>query len=92
MTFPEFVLSLAAMGLFSGLVFSVIRTIGRYLEHRQTGSGRELAQLRAEVEALRADLAEHLDSRQRLLDLEERVDFTERLLARQQDRALPKGE
>jgi uncharacterized protein involved in exopolysaccharide biosynthesis len=88
----EFVLSLAAMGLFSGLVYSVIRTIGRYLERRQSVGGRELAQLRAEVEALRTDLAEYLDSRQRLQDLEERVDFAERLLARDRDRALPKGD
>lgn len=83
MSGPEFVLTLAAMGLFSGLVFSVIRTIGKYLEGRQAGGGRELAELRAAVDALRAEIAEHQDRGQRLAELEERVDFAERLLARQ---------
>lgn len=81
---PEFMLSLTAMALFSGLVFSVIRTIGKYLERRQTGGGRELAELRAAVDALRAEIAEHQDQSQRLVELEERLDFAERLLARQQ--------
>lgn len=83
MSGPEFVLSLAAMGLFSGLVFSVIRTIGKYLERRQTGGGRDVAELRAAVDALRAAIAEQQDQGQRLAELEERLDFAERLLARQ---------
>jgi hypothetical protein len=84
---PEFFLSLAAMGLFSGLVFSVIRTIGKFLERRQTGGGRELAELRAAVDALRAEIAEQQDQTQRLAELEERLDFAERLLARQSGQA-----
>lgn len=92
MSGPEFVLTLTAMGLFSGLVFSVIRTVGRFLERRQPGSARELAELRAAVDALRAEIADRQDD-QRLLELEERVDFAERLLAKQRDRAqLPKAE
>jgi hypothetical protein len=81
---PEFILSLAAMGLFSGLVFSVIRTIGKAIERRQTGGGRDIAELKAAVEALRAELAERQDDSVRLAELEERLDFAERLLARQQ--------
>jgi hypothetical protein len=93
MTGSEFILSLAAMGLFSGLVYSVIRTIGKYIERRQAGGPRELAELRAAVDALRRDLAERRDDDGRLLELEERVDFAERLLARERDRAqLPKVE
>ncbi len=92
MSGPEFVLSLAAMGLFSGLIFSVIRTVGRFLERRQPGAARELAELRAAVDALRAEIAERQDD-QRLLELEERVDFAERLLAKERDRAqLPRAE
>ncbi len=93
MSGTEFVLSLAAMGLFSGLVFSVIRTIGRFLERRQPGGARELAELRAAVDALRTEMAEQQDQSQRLLELEERVDFAERLLAKERDRAqLPRAE
>jgi hypothetical protein len=89
---PEFFLALSAMGLFSGLVFSVIRTIGKALERRQTGGGRELAELRAAVDALRAEIAEQQDQTQRLAELEERLDFAERLLARQAGQArLPEG-
>lgn len=63
---PEFVLSLAAMGMISGLILSVIRTVGRALERKHSAG---------------------------LLELEERVDFAERLLARERDRAqLPKAE
>ncbi len=92
MSGPEFVLVLTAMGMTSGLIFSVVRIVGRYLERKQTGNGPDLAQLRAEVEALRAELAEQQDERQRLLELEERVDFAERLLTRERGQALPKGE
>jgi len=89
---PEFVLTLTAMGLFSGLVFSVIRTIGKLIERKQTGSGREVAELRAAVDALRAEIAEQQDQTQRLAELEERLDFAERLLARQAGQAkLPGG-
>ncbi|MBI2615544.1 MAG: hypothetical protein HYW52_07725 [Gemmatimonadetes bacterium] len=85
-----FVLSLAAMGMITGLILSVVRTVGRYLERKHPASA--LADLRAAVDALRLELAEQQDARQRLMDLEERVDFAERLLARERDRALPKGE
>lgn len=84
---PEFVLALAAMGLFSGLVFSVIRTIGKVLERRLSGGGRELTELRTAVDALRAEIAEQQDQSQRLAELEERLDFAERLLARQAGQA-----
>src|SRR3989304_2578942 len=64
----EFALSLAAMGMITGLILSVVRTVGRYLEHRQPAGGRELANLSADVDALRTEVAEQLDTRQRLLD------------------------
>lgn len=89
---PEFFLSLAAMGMFTWIVHSVVRTVGRALERKQTAGGQELDQLRAEVDALRTELAEHVDARQHLLDLEERLEFAERLLARERGQALPRGE
>ncbi len=93
MSGPEFFLSLAAMGMFSGLVLSVVRTVGRYLERRHSPDAREVAELRAAVDVLRAEIAEQQDESQRLLELEERVDFAERLLAREPGRAqLPKAE
>jgi len=43
--------------------------------------------VRAELEELRVQLAEQQDLRQRVLDIEERLDFTERLLTQaKQDR------
>jgi len=89
---PEFFLSLSAMGMFTWLVHSFLRTVGRYLEGRQSGGAKELAGLRAEVEVLRGEVADQVDMRQHLLDLEERLEFAERLLARERGPALPKGE
>jgi len=42
-------------------------------------------------EAPRADIAELDDMSRRIAELEERVDFAERLLAQQRDAALPRG-
>ena len=51
-----------------------------------------LEELRETVEALRNELAQRRDDGERLLELEERVDFAERLLARRGDQArLPEG-
>jgi hypothetical protein len=80
------------MGMFTWVVLSVVKTVGRYLEGRQSGGAREVAGLRAEVEALRAEVADQADARQHLLELEERLEFAERLLARERGPALPKGE
>jgi hypothetical protein len=44
------------------------------------------------VEALRGEVGDQVDMRQHLLDLEERLEFAERLLARERGPALPKGE
>lgn len=82
---------LAALGFFGGcalLLYPLMRAIARRIE----GAGRGDPNLLAEVEGLRARVAE-LDALQhRLSELEERVDFAERLLAqRPQDRSLSPG-
>ncbi len=84
---PEVVLALTAMGLFSGMIFSVLRIIGRIVDRRMTGGSKDLAELRAAVDALRAEIAEQQDQSQRLAVLEERLDFAERMLARQSGQA-----
>ena len=83
----HFILTLVGMGLFSGMVFSVIRIIGRIVDRKVSGGGRDLAELRASVDALRAEIAEQGDQTQRLAELEERLEFAERLLARQSGQA-----
>jgi len=73
---PEFFLSLSAMGMFTWLVHSFLRTVGRYLEGRQSGGAKELAGLRAEVEALasqtRQALQQAIDAARSALDGEGR--------------------
>ena len=80
-----------AMGAF--VLFGVYRTVNRQLDRkhdlRVTGGGSELAgevvRLRERVEALD-------DQNLRMQELEERVDFAERVLARQQDKPVLGGE
>ena len=73
-----FFLSIAAIFVLRG-------PFGRALADRLSGRAvqgdREMQELRGEVEELRHELAE----------VQERLDFAERLLARQEERALPKG-
>ena len=77
---------LTALGFFAAVVlitFPLVRALARRLEGR---SARDPA-LAAEVEELRARVAE-LEQRQGTLhELEERIDFTERLLAQQREQA-----
>ncbi len=65
------------------VLWPIMRALGRRLEGR--GSADELAELRAEVEGLRAQLADVTGGFGRVADLEERVDFAERLLAQQRE-------
>jgi hypothetical protein len=64
----------------------IVRAFARRLE----GKGNVDSALRAEVEQLHTRLADVDSLHSRLLELEERVDFTERLLA--QTHEAPKGE
>jgi hypothetical protein len=82
MSGPE---AIAAVVFFGG-VFTILRPVAAAVAKRISGEAR-----RAELDAGERDeiLAEIQQVRQELGELAERVDFTERLLARQQD-ALPK--
>lgn len=77
-------------GIAAGVVLGLplIRAVVRYLERRAsaaTGSD-EVAALRAEVDELRGHLEQVEEVSARLAELEERQDFTERLLAQQRDK------
>jgi len=88
MVFNEIVLPLVGIA-FGGLVlWGVYRTVNRYLERRHGGA--ELEAVRADVELLRAKAERAEDLALRLGEVEERLDFAERLLTRQkQDRVGP---
>jgi hypothetical protein len=60
------------------ILWPVMRALGRRLE----GKGRDDAALRAEVEQLQQRLGEVDHLHQRVAELEERIDFAERMLAR----------
>jgi hypothetical protein len=94
MSGPDLVAFTVLVGGITGVVGIIGRTVVRYQDRKlRVGAGAPDPALRAELEDLRAQLAEHEDVRQRVLELEERVDFAERLLARQRDRApLPRPE
>jgi hypothetical protein len=84
----EFVLILVAMAIGAGLLSTVVRTVARVFERRPAvARDPDVRGLAGEVESLRAQLAEQDDLRRRVEELEERVDFTERMLAQRQERS-----
>jgi hypothetical protein len=76
-TFLGVMMGLALTGAFSYAAFTVINAMARRINARSALPGLEPD----EVEALRAQTVEVDDLRARLLEVEERLDFTERLLA-----------
>ena len=80
MSGPELIAFIVLVGGLTGMVGIVARAVVRYQEGRLRGRAEDPA-LRAELEELRAELTEQHDVRQRLLGLEERMDFAERMLA-----------
>jgi len=91
---PEEVAILAFTGILAGtiIVSQIVRTVGRLVERKSAAAVRadELTAVRVEMEALRASVE---GLRQELGEVEERIDFAERLLARErQAERLPKGE
>jgi hypothetical protein len=78
------ILAFLLLGFVSWQVF---RTLNRYLDRKHgTISGQELESLRAEVETLRGQLGPVEDLALRLGEVEERVDFAERLLTKERER------
>ncbi len=73
------------------LAFGLMRTINKHLD-RKHGGGPDAKALRPELDDMRAQLQGMDDLRDHIADLEERIDFTERMLAQQRDKErLPKG-
>ena len=76
-------IAIAALTAITIILWPIMRAFGRRLE----GKGNVDSVLRAEVEQLHTRLAEMDSLHARVLELEERVDFTERLLAQAQQPA-----
>jgi hypothetical protein len=89
--FQNVVLPVLGMGLGGFAMFGVYRTINRFLDRRherlmaaKSDSSPELVDLRSRVEALE-------DAAFRVQELEERLDFTERMLAKSQSPPMDTG-
>ncbi len=84
-----FLIPLGGMAVGALFLVGVYKLTTRWMDHRQIGSGKdvsdEVARLRSEVESLQ-------DVGLRVGELEERLDFAERLLTQQQRDSLSAGE
>ena len=84
---PDFLVPIAGMATGILLLLPVVRATVRIVEKKISGSGehQELQTLRDEIRMVheRLDRVEYVDDR--MSELEERLDFAERLLARQRD-------
>ncbi len=88
MIFNEIVLPLLGMAMGAFVLWGVYRTATRLLERRRGGAGQaELEGLRSEVEQLKAHAGAVEDLSLRLSEVEERLDFAERLLTTERERA-----
>jgi hypothetical protein len=85
---------IVGMGSLTGIVALITQAILRYQDRKLRGRGDpQVPEVRAALEDLRAQLVEQQDLRQRLVELEERMDFAERMLARARlERLAPGGE
>jgi hypothetical protein len=93
--FVVFLIPLAGIGALVALGLPLVRGVVRYLERKGAGAagGVEAEGLRSELDELRARLELVENANGRLTELEERLDFAERLLTQQRAHAgLPGGE
>jgi hypothetical protein len=76
-------------GMATGIVFMVVtyKLIARWIDRRQVGSGASAE----ELQKLRDEIASLETVADRVAELEERVDFAERMLAQQRREGLPGG-
>ena len=79
---PPVIVFLAFFAVLAIVLWPLVRAIARRIEGRATASGFE-----PELEELRGRLHELELSQSRMAELEERLDFTERLLAQQAESA-----
>jgi predicted short-subunit dehydrogenase-like oxidoreductase (DUF2520 family) len=89
----DLIVPLAGMATGLVLAFPVIRAVIRYIERRaETGSKGGLAgDVRGELDEVQGRLTELADLGNRVAELEERLDFTERVLVQHKERQLPGG-
>lgn len=92
MWFQDVVLPLLGIALGAFVVWQGFRALHKYLDQRAGGAPQELDALRSEVEQLRAQAEDVPLLRERVMELEERMDFAERVLTKQAREALPGGE
>lgn len=82
----EVIFPILGMGMATFFGWQILRMINGHLERRAgKGGGAELAGVREEVERLRSLVESSEDVRNQLVELEERVEFAERVLARRRD-------
>lgn len=90
---PELIVAMSGIAVLSGALFGVYRTLNHWIDRRHerlmvqergTTPEPEIREVRERLDAL-----EELSFR--LQELEERLDFTERVLARQPHAQLPEG-
>ncbi|KPJ85947.1 MAG: hypothetical protein AMS18_15955 [Gemmatimonas sp. SG8_17] len=88
----DMLIPLAGMATTVVLLFPIVKAGVRYLERRSGGHpmSNEVAGLREEVRALQERL-ESADMAARVAELEERVDFAERMLARHREGQVGSG-
>ncbi|MFN8645435.1 MAG: hypothetical protein U0104_01640 [Gemmatimonadales bacterium] len=83
---------LLAFGGAGTVSYALIRLVNVFSRRLERTSGPELQAIAAELEDLRARAAGADDLQHRVAELEERLDFAERMLARQREPgALPGG-
>jgi hypothetical protein len=89
--FQQVVIPILGMGLAAFLGFGVFRMIGKAFERKSLdeSSRAALDVLREEVERQRVQLEGVEQLRGRLEEVEERLDFTERVLTQRTERQLP---
>lgn len=88
----EIVFPLIGMAMGAGVLFGIYRTANRLIDRKQERDVVKGGASSADVERLRARLETLEELSYRLHDLEERVDFTERVLTQQRERdRLPPG-
>ena len=89
MVMPPQVIALIAIAAVAGItlvLYPIARAMARRLEGRGTSP-----ELLAQVEELRERVRDLEVAQQRVIELEERLDFTERLLAQRRDLELPRN-
>jgi hypothetical protein len=81
--FIGFLATAVSIGVALTIPFGIVtlyRAVGRRIERNAAGSARELAELRERLSQVEASLLTLRDSDVRLQDVEERLDFAERVM------------